>query len=49
MDLVVDDNKPEIEVENPVSNTDSTNSDSKVENSVEVSNFYAYKISRLVF
>lgn len=45
----MDDNKPEIETEKPVSNTNSSNSDSKVENSVEVSNFYVPKISRLVY
>lgn len=45
----MDDNKPEIEAEKPVSNTNSSNSDSKVENSVEVSNFYVHKISRLVY
>lgn len=45
----MDDNKPEIEAVKPVSSTDLTNSDSKVENSVEVSNFYVCKISHLVF
>lgn len=35
----MDDNKTEIEAVKPVSSTDLTNLDSKVENSVEVSNF----------